>query len=85
MSSPIPLLLVEDHRLFRESLVRLLKAGPALRSRPHCASIARRARFSVRQTSMWCCSIMIWAMRKPVESPLRSDIPHTRFFALAAG
>jgi len=51
MKSPIRLLLVDDHSLFRESLVRLLEAEPDLTIAAHCASIAR-AREILGKTSV---------------------------------
>jgi DNA-binding NarL/FixJ family response regulator len=40
MSNPIRILLIDDHTLFRESLVRLLEVEPAFQVVAHCASIA---------------------------------------------
>ena len=40
MSHPIRILLIDDHTLFRESLVRLLEVEPAFQVVAHCASIA---------------------------------------------
>ena len=51
MKSPIRLLLVDDHSLFRESLVRLLESEPDLTIAAHCASIAR-AREVLGKTSV---------------------------------
>jgi DNA-binding NarL/FixJ family response regulator len=39
MKSPTRILLVDDHSLFRESLVRLLEAQPDLRVVAHCADL----------------------------------------------
>ena len=41
MKTPIRLLLVDDHTLFRESLVRLLDAEPDLMIAAHCSDIAK--------------------------------------------
>lgn len=41
MSSLIRILLIDDHTLFRESLVRLLEAEPDLRVAGHCATIGQ--------------------------------------------
>jgi len=40
MNTPVRILLVDDHTLFRESLVRLLEAEPGLQVVAHCASVA---------------------------------------------
>ena len=40
MNSPTRILLVDDHSLFRESLVRLLEAEPELCVVAHCASVS---------------------------------------------
>lgn len=40
MNSPVRILLIDDHTLFRESLVRLLEAEPGFQVAAHCASIA---------------------------------------------
>jgi two-component system, NarL family, nitrate/nitrite response regulator NarL len=40
MSNRIRILFIDDHTLFRESLVRLLKVEPAFQVVAHCASIA---------------------------------------------
>ena len=39
MNDPVRILLVDDHTLFRESLVRLLEAEPDVRVAGHCATI----------------------------------------------
>jgi DNA-binding NarL/FixJ family response regulator len=40
MSNPVRILLIDDHTLFRESLVRLLELEPGYQVVAHCASIA---------------------------------------------
>ncbi len=40
MNTPTRILLVDDHSLFRESLVRLLESEPDLRVVAHCAAIS---------------------------------------------
>jgi len=40
MNSPVRILLIDDHTLFRESLVRLLEVEPGFLVVAHCASIA---------------------------------------------
>lgn len=40
MTNPVRLLLIDDHTLFRESLVRLLEVVPGYQVVAHCASIA---------------------------------------------
>lgn len=45
MSNPVSILLIDDHTLFRESLVRLLEAEPEFRVEGHCATIAEAVRF----------------------------------------
>jgi two-component system nitrate/nitrite response regulator NarL len=40
MTPPIRILLIDDHTLLRESLVRLLEAEPSLKVTGHCASVA---------------------------------------------
>jgi two-component system nitrate/nitrite response regulator NarL len=40
MKTPTRILLIDDHRLFRESLVRLLEVQSDLRVAAHCASIS---------------------------------------------
>jgi|HubBroStandDraft_6_1064221.scaffolds.fasta_scaffold196423_2 two-component system nitrate/nitrite response regulator NarL len=41
MNDPIRILLIDDHTLFRESLVRLLQAEPQFLVVDHCATIAQ--------------------------------------------
>jgi two-component system, NarL family, nitrate/nitrite response regulator NarL len=41
MNDPIRILLIDDHTLFRESLVRLLQAEPQFMVVDHCATIAQ--------------------------------------------
>ena len=41
MSNPVRILLVDDHALFRESLVRLLESESDFRVVAHCATIAK--------------------------------------------
>lgn len=40
MNNPVRILLIDDHTLFRESLVRLLEVEPAFLVVAHCASVA---------------------------------------------
>jgi two-component system nitrate/nitrite response regulator NarL len=40
MNSPVRILLIDDHALFRESLVRLLESESDFRAVSHCATIA---------------------------------------------
>jgi DNA-binding NarL/FixJ family response regulator len=44
MSNPVRILLVDDHALFRESLVRLLESESDFRVVGHCATIAQASR-----------------------------------------
>jgi two-component system nitrate/nitrite response regulator NarL len=41
MSDPVRILLIDDHALFRESLVRLLMTEPSLQVVAHCATLAQ--------------------------------------------
>ena len=44
MNNPIRILLIDDHSLFRESLVRLLEAEPGFRIVAHCATVSEGSR-----------------------------------------
>jgi two-component system nitrate/nitrite response regulator NarL len=44
MSNPVRILLIDDHALFRESLVRLLESEFGFRVVGHCATIAEARR-----------------------------------------
>lgn len=44
MSDPVRIMLIDDHALFRESLVRLLEAEPDFQVVAHCATVAEARR-----------------------------------------
>ena len=44
MSDPVRIMLIDDHALFRESLVRLLEAEPDFEVVAHCATVAEARR-----------------------------------------
>jgi hypothetical protein len=61
MTVPVRVLLVDDHTVFRESLLRLLAREPDLEVVGHCATVAKAGRSLPERRSISSCSIMILA------------------------
>jgi two-component system nitrate/nitrite response regulator NarL len=76
MSTPVRILFVDDHTLFRESVIRLLEREPAFTIAGHCSSI-QEARLLIHSTNRVDVVLLDYDLGSELGTDLLIDLRHT--------